>query len=342
MPATAAIVTTDWLAVAAAVLVAAAQDTAVVDVHDVVLHVCAPEAAAVAVQPYEAKFSPEIVTVPDPELPMLIGEVSLMIGASKLKARLGRVPTTAATVTVLYCTASVLAPAITHPRLVADNHEVELHMSTPHAAAEAVVLYGPKLIPESVSTVAPVMPLFTAAWALSTGVSKLNGTLPRVPTNVPTVTMPYATMSVLGSCSTHARVVDDVHEVELHMSTPLADAEAVALYGPKLSPESVTTVLPDVAPLCVPKELASGASRVNALVPCVPTTLPTVTSDGTLLRLAAAPIRHCAAVAEDQAAVLHATSCTACTVGVKPCVPKFSPVTVTVAPPVRTALTGAS
>jgi hypothetical protein len=61
-----------------------------------------------------------------------------------------------------------------------------------------------------------------------------------VPTTAPTVIFAYERVSVSGATIEHCTVVCDDHDTVEHKSTPSAEALAVKLYEPKLSPLIVT------------------------------------------------------------------------------------------------------
>jgi hypothetical protein len=133
----------------------------------------------------------------------------------------------------------------------------------------------------------------------------------------------WARVNIFGATIRHCSVVADNHDAVEHRSTPIAEAVAVKLYEPKLSPLIVTVDPPLSAPLLRTSSskdvLATGESKVKAVTALVPTTSPTVTLVYAGLRLLAGPpIRHWAVVTEVHAEVVHCASRIATAVGVKP------------------------
>jgi hypothetical protein len=144
-----------------------------------------------------------------------------------------------------------------------------------------------------------------------------------VPTTAPTVIFAYERVSVSGATIEHCTVVCDDHDTVEHKSTPSAEALAVKLYEPKLSPLIVTVDPPLSGPPLATSSskdvLTTGASKVKEMGPLVPTTAPTVTLVYAGVRLLKdVPIRHCVVVADVHAEVLHSASRIAASVGVKP------------------------
>ena len=82
VPTTALTVTLARVALAWVVNALGEHATVVPDVHDAVPHRMSPECVAVGVKLYAPKFSPLIVTVPDPERIVFFGAGALNTGAA--------------------------------------------------------------------------------------------------------------------------------------------------------------------------------------------------------------------------------------------------------------------
>ena len=64
----------------------------------------------------------------------------------------------------------------------------------------------------------------------------------------------------MAAITRHSTVVPDVQDAVPHMSTPVAEVDAVKLYAPKFSPEIVTVEPPDLAAFSGVYALATGAA----------------------------------------------------------------------------------
>jgi hypothetical protein len=142
-----------------------------------------------------------------------------------------------------------------------------------------------------------------------------------VPTTAPTVIFAYERVSVSGATIEHCSVVCEDHDTVEHKSTPSAEALAVKLYEPKLSPLIVTVDPPLSAPLLRTSSskdvLATGESKLKPVTALVPTTSPTVILVYAALRLLAGPpTRHWTVVTDVHAEVVHCASRIATAVGV--------------------------
>jgi hypothetical protein len=109
---------------------------------------------AVGVKLYAPKFSPLIVTVPDPERIVFFGAGALNTGASKVNTLVAFVPTTAPTDTFEYDVLSDVGVLSRHCAVVAEDHDVVPQSTSLTACPVGVKPYTPKLSPEIV-TVAP-------------------------------------------------------------------------------------------------------------------------------------------------------------------------------------------
>ena len=213
----------------------------VADVQDDVKH--APRSPppprsspAVAVGSPTPKSSPDTVTDAYP----LIGEFSRAsdaTAASKLYTALA-VPATPPTLTA-DTPYVVLTPLLKHPSVVADVHVDVLHTAI-SSAPVALRSTEPKLSPATVKELPPLTAEFCNQ-PDPTAASKLYPTT-CVPTTPPTLTLDVCAPVVV-ALDTHPKLVADVHVDVLHAPSE-SDTLALGSHTPKLSPATVTELLP--------------------------------------------------------------------------------------------------
>ena len=219
--------------------------------------------------------------------------------------------------------------AVEHAVLVADVHDSVLHTTLARARVAVSSPY-PKLSPETVMDEPPVRTAFGIAPTLTAGTSKLKAALPPVPVTAPTVMSTKADTYSLGAGMHRMRVPVD-HDEELHKLSAITALAVKSARPPKFIPVTVIDP-PPVRGVLSTAALTTALSKLKATspVPATDETLITPTAHSTVAEL----VTHASVVADLQADVLHVPAASD-PVGVTSTDPKFKPLTVTDALPLR-------
>jgi len=250
--------------------VAAKKVTDVSLVHDVVRPAVLPS-CAVWDRSIGPKFAPETRKAP-PEVPGMLLDPEVILAESNVKL-LSKHPTVSESVTATCCACPYPAPVA--QLTVVEEDQLVVRQRNDRTAEVMVRYCAAKSRPEIVTTAPPDVGELGTNTEDATGASKLNAAV-LVPTSAPTVAVTNTDLPPCDGTESHTRVVPVVQEVVLQ-GMCLISAELVRSYTPKLNPDRVRLVLPEMAAFELPVVMA-GLSKLKTLSLAVPTTAPTVSA----------------------------------------------------------------